>query len=1092
VSAVSCRLPRVILPLALVGLASSAFAGMGKNKAEERQELMTKLQRDLFKVDRSIAVTEDLIAHSRSAPFLPDLFFRLAELYVEKSRYRYHLEAERRAEGEKTSLVVPEVRLLKEKAISLYQKIVNDFPDYRDNDKVRFFMAHEYRELGKYDEMIKIHEENAEKSPNSPLALEGLLIIGDYHFDKSELDKAETYYLKILDHPPSSVHDLARYKMGWVWINRGKHAEAVKYFEAAAASPVIEGADAKALNVKSLALSDLVYSYTEAKPAKGVIKYFENLADNSVIFATILEKLGNRYYIKQEFENAAPAYRRLLTISHDTERDPDRVQRLYETIKASKGKVTPRAEDVVNIVRVAAAARLDLKMKSDERHRLLEDFEIMARDLSTNMQIDAQKSEDKKLQSEAADAYEAYLSLFQVPKYRVSMEKNRAEALFAAGRMAEAGRQYEEVAKQVKGPEQEEAIYNAVAAYHEALKDPDKLTYFQRVDARGGIKQMGAFYVHSFPTNARVPDIKLNVARAYYEEGEFKQAGDLYAAFACEHPSHKDVSAAVDLALDAYHNLKDAAGLDASFRGLEQVGQKMLGCAGLAANYHNHIRDVLSKAKVEEMSEIQINDSGGTDSGERLLKFAEMRKGTDVAQEAMRTAFSQYIERRDFKQANDVAQKIMQQYPRSPTTAFVILTLARSATEIGDFDQAATYYEQMYERFPGESKAYEALLTAADLRMKSGDMRQAIASLERAATNSKRPEILAKLAEARLKNGDPSGAVQAAEQALRGDPSQGLAAAVIGKVLLDQKQLAEAESKLTQAVRAMQKAATHDPEQLAKVYFYLGECYFEQFKLLGLEAVDKKVALLTNAQGAYSGAAQLGGEWAVAGMFRLGQAFSALSEAIGQMPEPAGLNAAQKAQFRAALEQQTGPLKQQAEESFSTCVKKSEELEVYTPFALACRTRHDVDGAGPRAVPAGNVDAGRLAPFRDALLKNPGDGAALEGMARVFLDAGALGRARLVLQRLIEVDENRPWAFSALGTVLAKLGEPETAKEAYKKALDLDAAFDKAIVGLAALKCRSGDVDEGRKDLSKVKKFPAGSDVDLDLGPCRSGGGGGQ
>ena len=83
-----------------------------------------------------------LIVQSKAAPYLPDLFFRLAELYVEKSRYMYVLQAEEsNSSSDKGSIIAPEVRLLKEKALQLYNRILNEFPDYRDNDKVLFFIG---------------------------------------------------------------------------------------------------------------------------------------------------------------------------------------------------------------------------------------------------------------------------------------------------------------------------------------------------------------------------------------------------------------------------------------------------------------------------------------------------------------------------------------------------------------------------------------------------------------------------------------------------------------------------------------------------------------------------------------------------------------------------------------------------------------------------------------------------------------------------------------------------------------------------------------------------------------------------------------
>src|SRR5229473_7568108 len=101
-------------------------------KAKEREELIQKLRRDIFKVDRSIGETDKLIAKSRNAPYLPDLQFRLAELYVEKSRYVYYLQSETRQEGH-GAMISPETRLLKQKAIQIYNRIQREFHDFQDS-----------------------------------------------------------------------------------------------------------------------------------------------------------------------------------------------------------------------------------------------------------------------------------------------------------------------------------------------------------------------------------------------------------------------------------------------------------------------------------------------------------------------------------------------------------------------------------------------------------------------------------------------------------------------------------------------------------------------------------------------------------------------------------------------------------------------------------------------------------------------------------------------------------------------------------------------------------------------------------------------
>jgi hypothetical protein len=113
------------------------------SKARAHEQALADLKRNIFKVDHALGETQTLISHSRNAPYLPDLQFRLAELYVEKSRYVYYLQAEQRPEGLKGPLVSPETRLLKQKAMQIYTRLLVEFPDFHDADKVTFYLAHE-------------------------------------------------------------------------------------------------------------------------------------------------------------------------------------------------------------------------------------------------------------------------------------------------------------------------------------------------------------------------------------------------------------------------------------------------------------------------------------------------------------------------------------------------------------------------------------------------------------------------------------------------------------------------------------------------------------------------------------------------------------------------------------------------------------------------------------------------------------------------------------------------------------------------------------------------------------------------------------
>jgi tetratricopeptide (TPR) repeat protein len=1046
------------------------------DRAKEKQQLIDKLKRDILKVDRTIAVTRGLIVQSKAAPYLPDLFFRLAELYVEKSRYMYVLQQEEStSSSDKGSIIAPEVRLLKEKALQTYRRIINEFPDYRDNDKVLFFIAHENRELGKFDEMLKVYEELIDKHPKSPLVDEALYIVGDYYFDKQDQAKAEHYYQQILDRPHSPSRQLALYKLGFIRLWQKNFNESFRYFELAAKEPLDE-TSAKALTVRREALTELVYVYTEIRPAKDALAYFEALCSDSDTLVFVLEKLGNRYWIRQEWENAAPIYRRLLTLNEDGEKDPDRAQRMYDAIRNSKGKVVPTAEDVRNLVRVAARARSDYRETPEDRAQIAKDFEVYARDLATKIQVEAQKSSDKTLSAEAAAAYGAYLSLFHAAKQVDLMRHNHAEALFASEKFVDSGREYEVLAKSAdaKAPNREDLIYSAILAYYSALRSGQALSQYETVYARAGIEQLGAFYVKNYPRNDHAAEVKFNVARAYYDEGNFKQAGEQYASFVNEYPTNKDVSVAAHLALDAFHNLGD-------YDHLVKVAQTFIANPRLPPTLVAEIREIANRSRNEEIDELALRAGETTgDIGQGLLEYAEQQKGTEVGERTLHAAFMTYRDKHDVAKMKEVATKLLTEYPKSKLAAAELITLGRALADAADYENAAQIYEEFARRFPQEPPALDAQITGANIRLLLGDDARGIPSYEKAlamAPPRRRSELGVKIADAYLKSGDEARAQSTAMRVLQEDPGNAEAAVIVGKVLLSRNQLAEAQQRLSAVIANIQKnsrGGQGEGEAAGKVFFLLGEVLYRQFQAIPEADLEKRVALVEPLTQAYTGAAQLGaGEDAVGGVYRIGLVYQAMAEALTKVPEPAGLTAEQKTQFHAQVDQQALPLKNQAEEAFTTCLRKTRDLEVVSPYAAGCRTKAAVSEKAPiPSYPHGGLDNAKVQEFRLRLQHTPDDGEALLNLGELYLAAGDVHRARLVLNRLLEVTDTNSRAQSDLAVALWRLGEVQTANGVFRKALELDSGNDKARANLAAMYCLYGDVDGAKKEIASLKNPP--------------------
>ena len=1050
------------------------------DKARERQQLIDKLKRDILKVDRTIVVTRGLIVQSKAAPYLPDLFFRLAELYVEKSRYLYVLQAEEStSSSDKGSIIAPEVRLLKEKALQVYNRIIVEFPDYRDNDKVIFYIGHEERELGKFPEMLKTYQTLTDKYPKSPLVEEALYIMGDYWFDKQNFTSAEGFYQQILDKPHGISRQLAYYKLGFIRFFSKNFTEAFKYFEAGVKEPVDENSS-KSLTVRRELLTELVYAYTEIKPAKDALSYFEQLVDNSDTLVYVLEKLGNRYWIRLEWENAAPIYRRLLTLNEDGEKDPDRAQRLYDAIRNSKGKVIPRAEDVRNLVRVAARARADFRESAEDRQQISHDFEIFARDLATKIQIAAQKGEnDKKIEAEAAEAYGSYLTLFRTEKEVQVMRKNHAEALFASDQFVAAGREYETIAKAMTPREaaREDMLYSAILGYYSALRGGQPLTEFETVYARAAVQQLGVFYVKSYARNPHAESVKFNVARAFYDEGNFKQAGELFAAFVADYPRDKDVSIAAHLALDAFHNLGD-------FERLVKVAQGFIGNAQLPASLVAEMREIAARSRDEEIDELALRAGETTgDIGQGLLEYADQQKGTEVGERTLHAAFTTYRDKHDLAKMREVAFKLIGEYPKSKLAAGELLTLAKAQTDATDYEGAAQTYEEFAKRFPQEPPAFDAQVSAANLRVLLGDTQRGVAGYERAlalAPARRKSEIAVKLADAYAKAGEQTRADGEARKVLQEDPGNADAAVIVGKDLLDHNQVSEAEQRLGLVIQTIQKNSRGrqaDSESAGKVFFLMGEALFRQFSAIPDSELEKKVGLVDQIQQAYTGAAQLGsGEEAVGALYRIGLVFDAVAAALEKAPPPAGLSVDQNAQYQAQIQQQVAPLKQQANEAFTTCLRKSRDLQVVSAYTAGCRQKTLVqDKLTPPSFTSGTLDTSKISEMKGRLSRTPDDGVALLALGEAYLSGGDAHRARLTFARLLEVTETNARAQSALGVALWRLGEAQAANGAFRKALEIDPTYDKARANLGSMLCGSGDAEGAKEVLQGMKSSPPGS-----------------
>jgi cellulose synthase operon protein C len=1012
------------------------------------------LKENMARVDRSIEETQTLLARTPTAKYVPELRFRLCELTVEKSRILYGLQ-QAKAPDNLGPLVSPEVRLLKEKAVSMYARMLRELPKYSGNDKVRFYLAHEQRELGRFDDMVETLDQLVKKHPKSPLAQDAELILGDHYFDKTDLDEAEKHYRAVLRRAPTAAHDLARYKLGWIFVNRGEHKKAIPEFEAVVTGRLGAKDDSKkVLDVRREALVDLVYSYTEVKPAKGALAYFESLSDSASTYAVVLEKLAGRYIVKQQPENAVPAYRKLLALRADPDRDEDRVLALYDALKDSSGKQLPQAQDVAFMVRAAVGIRKSLALPETERRDKLAALEQLARDLATKLHVAAQKRDDRRLYTEAGAAYAEYLSLFRPPSHASEMMKNRADVLYAAHDYTGAARQFEALARATQGTDQklnEEAGYGALVAYRASVSDDEKLEHlsrFQIVDARQALKRTGAQFIKQYPNNPNVADVRFNIARACFDDGEYKQASDGFMAFALAYPEHKDAVVAGHLALDSLYKAHD-------YKKLEAAGQALL-ASRLPDSFKDEAKKVLRGVEGEAMADVALAaaEKSGGDVVKGLEQVAKDARDTSTQAKALQGAMLAAREKGDFDKEKELAQKLIAEHSDAREADDLEVALARRAVDTGRFAEAAQWFEKAADAYDGK-KGQDALRAAGNLYVAMGDLEKGTQLLEQVGgklQKAERSDLLASLADEWLQQGDKKRAAAEAVKAFQADPSSSRAAAVLAQVA-------------PQTKGASETLAIAEGEPAARGLWFLAEDDYDAFADLDASKLEQKAQAWADLQQQYAQVIQQGSpEWTVAALWRMALGYQELAQTVLEMPVPQG---ADKKEVLAAAEEQAGPLRARAEQTFNLCVQKADEQGVFTEAAMGCRSKsEDVKAAQFK------LAAKKAAPVPVALQKKVDvvkDAPSLNAVALSWLEQGQPKMARLVFAKALEVNRGFATAQAGLGFALLQLNEASAAGAAYREALSVEPNNALARGNLAALKCRFGDTSGARADIEQIQ-----------------------
>ncbi len=1067
------------------------------DKAEEQKQFVIKLNQDNRKIDLAIDNTKLLIDRSRSKPYVPELYMRMAELYIEKSKIVYFIQKEKIGNQKESSLSKFEYEVFKTRAVEIYQRILDQYPDYPDRDKVYFFMAHEHRELGNIDEMVNCYKALIKNHPDSNYIPEAYLLLGDYYFAQQELELSTDHYKKVLDYPKSPAVPIARYKLAWCFINAVDYEKAIKLFEEAVrdieTNKELDVDTYRHVDVRLESLIDMAYCYPEyyknSTPEEAV-NYFKRYSWSRQSYTIVMEKLANRYFAKRKWEMAATLYRELCDIRQDPNKLLEYCNSIFECVQAI-GTYDSADRDVDIIVKALKREKYSINVEESQKKKDIEKYEAYARNIVTHLHDRARKTKSKESFKIAGAAYKSYLEFFEGSPVMADMQKNYAEALFSAEEYLEAGKAYEKIINTIKldPQDKQDKLYSAVISYYNALKDKEHLSNYEITYARQGMRATGKMYASNYPQSPVIPDVLFNVAWVAYDAGMNDKAVEELTAFIEKYPEGESAKAAAHLVLDIYN-------MDENYKGLYEYGEKILANDRISdSKFKQEIAAIVKNADSKIVSSMTLAAVDNWDQGKKeLLNIADDKASSGMGEQALNALVVSAVEKNDYETLLTAGESLINKFPESPRSKETMNRMIDTSYRIGHFRLLVDYMERFLTLEPNHKSSADFLSQAAKIRESFGqyDManRHYLALLNHPLYSKKdQEEVVFSIAGNAIKsnNYDEALSILKTRYASLG-PAGKIHADAIMAFIYDQKNESDnARRYYLSALRAYEKGlGKKNPamnDAVARIVFTEVKREEDRYYALKLtESIDnaivkQKTDLLADLEKKYEQVISYQSpEWALKSCYQTALLNFEFASFLKNAPLPE-LTEEERQAYIAAINEKASVYTKKGNEYMDTSAELSRKWEICDPQMVAyyqpeyrsetqSKTFKIFNGRiSDSQVGKEGLSDQQLKSIYDSLYRKSGQVESLIALSKAYIDKRDFGQAILATRNLMEnvPDKDKrteSTLFTILGVCHLYMGEDTLARDEFKQALLLNKDSIEAKINLAGLYSYYGHKDK--------------------------------
>jgi len=886
--------PRILI----LGLLALALSAPVANARVKEKETIKSLEKKTVQVrPGNVILGSSDLARDNYRAFL-DLVSDDPELRAEAMRRLGDLELEATEADQLAENIEALDSVGYDNAVSLYQQLLEAYPDYRRNDTVLYQLARAYEIGGRTDEALVVLDELVTKFPDTALIDEVQFRRGEMLFLRKRYNDAEMAYQVVREYGEESrFYEQSLYKLGWAQFKLAWHEDSLE--------PFFELLDRKIQGVEigegeerlaSLSRADrelvedtfrvLSISFSYMEGADSIDAFLAKRGETSYGYV-IYSNLGDLYLEKERFVDAAETYESFV------EQDPYHPKApvlQVEVIEAYKkgGFPTLVLEGKEGFVeRYGMDGPFWVRNPRAENEAVAVHLKNNLNDLAQYYHAEAQRDGKKSDYQQAANWYRKYLAYFPGEADSANTNFLLAEILFESEDYREATIEYERTAyAYIDHEKSAEAGYAAILSYREYEKT---LTGAAKAEWHQQYLDSGLRFADTYPEHPESGAVLTTVAEDLFAQNQFDLAVAVGQAVVAKQPPVEPQLARTAWTVIAHSqfdlgNFADAESAYYNLRNFTPADD---------ATANQEIKDRIASSIYKQGE--QARDGGDLETAvTHFTRLGQAVPDSSIRATAEYDAAAALINLQAWDRASGVLEQFRRNYPDSEFADDVTQKLAVTYLESGQAGQAAAEFERIASaESSSDDVRREALWKASELYKGTGT----ISSEQRVLNDiiARYPNPLSESVEARYRlleiarqTGNEQERVQRLEDLVRVDATAG----------------AE-RSDRTRFLAATASLELADPVR-------------ERFEVVKLkqplaDSLKLKKSLMEDVIKAYTNAADYGvAEVTTASTFRLGEVYEHFSSDLLDSDRPAELDADALEQYELLLEEQAYPFEEKA------------------------------------------------------------------------------------------------------------------------------------------------------------------------------------